>query len=1235
MALVNQRYRLSHRLGQGGGGSVYLAEDLLHDGMLVALKIVPAGRLASTVMREVRHEFFALSALDHPNLVEALDFGTIVVTDDPHRPGDHYLTYEYIEGENLLAATVNAGWDALIELAYQVLQSLSYIHRHSLIHFDVKPENILVVPGSIGGEDVRLAKLIDFGFSAKPVGPDARAIRGTLAYLAPELLAGGHADHRIDLYSLGITLYQLITGELPPDAGPTIESLKRRLSDPAKRPSRVRTEVPAALDDLVSALTEPDPVRRIGTAAEAATLLESALKRRYVFLPYYHTIRPSQFVGRTEEMNFLRQNLAQAVPASSVATMQSFVTPILVAGPLGIGKTKLMQEVRRTAKANDIPFYDTRCAGRDDRAFAPIIPIVKDIRYRLELRGGPAPALREANAILRMLSEGANDLLDSDPSSLRYRIIERIAQFLGESAARQPFAIWFDDADQADEATADLVAHLSVNAAQHRYLLYIAVGAIEPDAARLVRTDVRSQTIALKEFTRPEAATFAQYMTGDPAIGEKDIAHIAEQVGTSPGMLGHVLSLALRQHDHSSASGFRTVLRTITPKVDLQEQYAQRFETLGRDEQDCLRLLSCFPVPVETSLIEKLLAFMKTRTRQALSRLTNEGITATSEFGTVQIAHAQFRQFVYDGLGGMRVALHRHIADAMERIYAERLEEHAEALAHHHHRSGNLPRAFHHYRQAARNEQAVSAYRRSAEFLEQALTLAPSEAERDEVRDRLAEIYRALSEYAKAEAIVLELLAKADTRERRFTLHRTLGSVQNMLGHVEAAEQSLTDASLLAVSPEERDGIQLDLASVEISKGDYPAARKRLLALQERELEIFDPQLRGDLFNRLGIVEFYDSRLESARRCFSRAVEEMGDKANPEKLISPLLNLGNVHSFQGDFGRAESCWKQALTLTKKACNISLEARIYNNLGIAEFSREHFAQAAEYYSRAIKTFTLLGNRPGQALCLTNIGEVHFAFGAYEEALDVWRSNLVLYESLEDNQGIAEVSVHLAHALVMLGDLAGAEQRLATATTLIHSASLTSQQGIRDLLKSIIELERGEIDHAATSIRAAEEFFSAGQDWRNLCTSRLTRGRIALLSGDRAHAADAYRKALQVAQDRSFTYLRAEALLGLAVTSGLDRAEGLAHPFSYLKEAFDLLENAPLVETTWRVGLALGDAYRRRGLRAKAEGYLRIAVDTIAHLASRFRSDSLRTRFLDTHGRREPERALAMLSDRSTS
>src|SRR6185436_7017897 len=151
-----------------------------------------------------QHEVRLLSEARHPNVVEVYDFGVL--------PGQFpFLTMELLAGADL-QHRVQADWEAFYSVALQAAAGLAHIHRHGIVHLDVKPANL----GLVEREDGSLGlKILDFGLAQNVRGPLDRRIRGTLAYVAPEVLLQDRYDHRADLYSLGMTLFQLATGVLP------------------------------------------------------------------------------------------------------------------------------------------------------------------------------------------------------------------------------------------------------------------------------------------------------------------------------------------------------------------------------------------------------------------------------------------------------------------------------------------------------------------------------------------------------------------------------------------------------------------------------------------------------------------------------------------------------------------------------------------------------------------------------------------------------------------------------------------------------------------------------------------------------------------------------------------------------------------------------------------------------------------------------------------------------------
>src|SRR5262249_54570070 len=146
------------------------------------------------------HEVRLLSEARHPNVVEVYDFGVL--------PGGlPFLTMELLSGGSVAERLRAARWDVFYDAAIQAAAGLAHIHRQGVVHMDVKPANL----GLAAGPGGLALKILDFGLAQETHGPLDRRIRGTLAYTAPEVLLQDSYDHRADLYSLGMTLFELAT----------------------------------------------------------------------------------------------------------------------------------------------------------------------------------------------------------------------------------------------------------------------------------------------------------------------------------------------------------------------------------------------------------------------------------------------------------------------------------------------------------------------------------------------------------------------------------------------------------------------------------------------------------------------------------------------------------------------------------------------------------------------------------------------------------------------------------------------------------------------------------------------------------------------------------------------------------------------------------------------------------------------------------------------------------------
>ncbi|HSK63417.1 MAG TPA: serine/threonine-protein kinase, partial [Pyrinomonadaceae bacterium] len=257
-------YKIEKLLGAGGMGEVYLARDRKLD-RLVALKILPWHFVADKERsNRFQREARALSALNHPNLVTVYEVG--------EASGLHFIAMEYVEGQTLSVLREKLSLRELLSIVAQVAEALAAAHQAGVVHRDIKPENIMVRHDSY-------AKVLDFGLAKlteavtsgpREDGPNTQlgVAMGTLAYMSPEQAAGEPIDHRTDIWSLGVVLYELATGQKPFKGESRQATVNAILSSEPNAATTINQTLPSELDLILKKALEKDRELRYQTASD-------------------------------------------------------------------------------------------------------------------------------------------------------------------------------------------------------------------------------------------------------------------------------------------------------------------------------------------------------------------------------------------------------------------------------------------------------------------------------------------------------------------------------------------------------------------------------------------------------------------------------------------------------------------------------------------------------------------------------------------------------------------------------------------------------------------------------------------------------------------------------------------------------------------------------------------------------------------------------------------------------
>jgi TPR repeat protein/tRNA A-37 threonylcarbamoyl transferase component Bud32 len=280
-------YRIVNIIGRGGMGVVYLGEHTLIQRRAAIKVLLPELSFNQDMVRRFFNEARAANAIQHPGIVEIIDFGH-------HGDGSAFIVMEFLQGESLHERLSRAGvlatQDAAL-LARQVAGALAAAHDAGIVHRDLKPDNIFLVrdPEVPGGERI---KLLDFGIAklTEHTTPEERtrtgAVMGTPTYMAPEQCAGNRdVDARADLYALGCVLYRMVCGRPPFSGMGSGETLAAQLHLPVPPPRTLAATLPPAMEALILRLLEKDPARRHQSARELIADLDRTVSLPPATLP--------------------------------------------------------------------------------------------------------------------------------------------------------------------------------------------------------------------------------------------------------------------------------------------------------------------------------------------------------------------------------------------------------------------------------------------------------------------------------------------------------------------------------------------------------------------------------------------------------------------------------------------------------------------------------------------------------------------------------------------------------------------------------------------------------------------------------------------------------------------------------------------------------------------------------------------------------------------------------------
>lgn len=726
--LGHRRFQLRRRLGEGSMGAVYLAHDR-ERGVDVALKTLL--RVDATSIYRFKREFRALSDVVHPNLVALHDLF--------HEGDLWFFTMEYVQGQDFLTAMLGgargvipsitptpesspsanpsgpsssmasasstltdlpkhglemlfptpvADMERLRDVLTQISRGLLAIHSAGKLHRDLKSENVLVT------ENGR-AKVLDFGIVIdRPSvhGTLELGVMGTPAYMSPEQAAGLPVTEATDWYSLGVMLYEALTGNVPFD-GSYLEVMRQKQVADAVPPSQLVSGVPRDLDELCMQLLQRNPAARPQGAAIVRALEErSAPSARTPGSSSVPADADAPFVGRDEQLAALRRHLAQTDQSAPVVT--------LVHGPSGIGKTTLIErfvaEVRAEGRA---VVLKGRCYEREAvpfKAFDSLIDALSRYLRRLPQADAAEALPRDIHALAHLFPvlrrveavtvARRRTGLPSDRQAQRKRAFGALKEMFCRIADRTPLVLVIDDLQWGDADSARLIAELLAPPDPPSLLLVLAYrsgeartsACLSPLLPRLRELDdLELHELEVGPLSEEQSVDLARQLLG------ANLYAMVRGIGLESRGSPHLVHELVRHVRDGKDSGTASP-DTLRGVVSFERALVQRLGELSDGARTLLELVSVAGRPLPEDSLGLLAASFDIELQDALLELRGEKLVrgvGTHHARSIETYHDRVREAVVQALPLERLEQwHRRLASTLEATGSGDLEAIVEHL---------------------------------------------------------------------------------------------------------------------------------------------------------------------------------------------------------------------------------------------------------------------------------------------------------------------------------------------------------------------------------------------------------------------------------------------------------------------------------------------------------------------------------------------------------------------------
>ena len=1191
--MINERYVPKNKVGEGRS-KVFLCSDIENPSEDIAIKIL--SEKADNIEKEnFQNEFITLRRLRHPNIVQALNFGTIVKVALPEKEiksGSQYFTLEYFNGKPLLDYSDINNEDSLRKIVSQVCSVLFYLHQSNFIYYDLKPDNILVK--KIDGEP--FVKLIDLGFAKKSdnhqgeLKPD-KYIRGTAEFIAPELLKKGKHDNRVDLYSLGIILYRIVFKKFPFDIKNELKVYKAHLEQDFKFPKSKYSE---ELINVIKKLLEKEPDKRYTNSLEILSDLNIPISNKLV-----KDWSPAKiFVNRKDVLNILDTYIKDKT-SSEIFSIKGFE---------GSGKTALAEEIDFIYKNSVQVRYDKSKSG-----YSFLKYFLKKIIFN--------------DFIYPNISEEAKKNLENILKNSSTVLIDELKGIFARITQESDFILILDNFNNYDNFTVemlkDILPILQVNK--------IKIIVMEDSDFDFVSDSFHNvKEINLTPFTDVQVSELLKqsYNKFFPVEELKKIILLYADLlpGSIEGFIKDCLQLNIFQYNPKQITINITEKTAKLLKSSHDQIYEVRLSSISKKGIEAVKILSLFELNLDEKILADLLHSDKNDTFLIIEELRDNNILHPLNIGAnLQFTSEGLKKHVYSKIENKK-EYHINAGKTLIKKYPgfDRNE-----LARQFEIGEDYETCYKVLKEEIKEAEKVSALSYKKGLLKHLENLPLSSEKLYEVKMELSITLRKLNEYKECFELT-NLLLKENRKELELSIQK--GTCLIALREIQTGKELLLSILSRINDPIKREEVRLEIAYAYFDLNNYEDAEKICYELlQNKKLK---DEIKARVFNLMALIDIYfKNNLNSALTYFKKGLKIFEELRMLLEVSKIEINIGNIYNIQGINKDAETYWKSASDINISLGNILQEAYTKINFGIYYYNNFIFDKAIANYKRAYDIYFNLGLQYQQGQILYNLGETYLSTCEYKKCLDSLTKAEKIFKDFQNTKEEIEVLFLLGKLYFAIGDKKRLKIILNESLELNEKYISNSKYEYYVLyLKQLDLIINGEFNNIDSYTEIADIFLEL-DDTINYIKAYLLLAETFINKNMYEKAETLINNKDLIERCESKTLFKAERFYLLGKIHDQNTYANNGNPLEWYSKSLELIENENISELTWKILLELARYYSHRGNYTKANDYIKYTREVIKHILGNIEDNKLAEIYMNSMGRKDALKILEYLESQS--